>query len=63
MRLLVTDDATHDFTIPGFAEQTQTSERHVRSLIARGDLRAYKLGRAVRIPREELYRLHGVRPR
>ena len=40
-----------------FAEATSLSESTVRNMIARGELRAVHLGRAVRIPISEFERL------
>jgi excisionase family DNA binding protein len=57
MALLVTDGATHDLNVREFARETGTSERLVWTLVARGEIRTYRLGRVVRIPRGELERL------
>lgn len=47
------------YTPEQVAEALQLSLRTVRRLIALGDIRAVKIGRAVRIPAGELTRLLG----
>jgi excisionase family DNA binding protein len=39
------------------AAQLTISERHLRELVARGEVRAIRIGRCVRIPRAEIDRL------
>jgi excisionase family DNA binding protein len=36
------------------------SSRHLRNLIAKGEVRAIRLGRAVRVPRAEVDRIVGI---
>jgi excisionase family DNA binding protein len=40
-----------------FANEVRCSLKHVHNLIMRGELRAIRIGRAIRIPRSELERL------
>jgi excisionase family DNA binding protein len=49
-RLLSLDAAAHQLSV---------SARHLRNLAARGQLRIVRLGRSVRVPREEIERLCG----
>ena len=47
-------------TVPQVAEILDCSERHVRNLIARGDLGHVYLGRLVKVPRHSLLELLGA---
>lgn len=44
-------------TAEEFADAIGTTARHIRNEIDRGRIRAFKVGRCVRIPRTELERL------
>ncbi len=46
-------------TVREAAEQLAISPRHLRRLIARREIRAVRLGRAIRLPEAELRRLAG----
>jgi len=48
-------------TVAYAAHDTGLSQRHVRRLVATGQLRVVRFGRAVRIPRSELERLAEAR--
>ena len=47
----------NDLTVSEFAQITNTSKTTVWRMIKDGQVRVYRMGRAVRIPREELVRL------
>jgi len=47
----------NDLTVSEFARVTNTSKTTVWRMIRGGQVRVYHMGRAVRIPREELVRL------
>jgi excisionase family DNA binding protein len=47
----------NDLTVSEFARVTNTSKTTVWRMIRGGQVRVYRMGRAVRIPREELVRL------
>jgi len=53
------DDSRMAFSMREVADAIGMSERSIWSLIASGRLRAIKLGRSVRIPRESLAELLG----
>lgn len=42
------------YTVAEVAEKLKLTDRYVRMLVARGELPAYKFGRAVRIPADGL---------
>jgi excisionase family DNA binding protein len=46
-----------DYTIKGAAQQFNCSQSMVKKLIRNGEIRTYKLGTLVRIPREEIERI------
>jgi len=48
---------SNDLTVSEFARITNTSKTTVWRMIRDGQVRVYRMGRAVRIPREELVRL------
>lgn len=45
------------FSVPELAQTLGVHKNHVYNLIQKGELRAVRLGRSVRIPRVELERL------
>jgi len=47
------------YRVPEAASQLGVSKAHLYNLIARGDLRAVKIGAATRIPASELARMLG----
>jgi excisionase family DNA binding protein len=55
--MIPTDDERRPFSPKTLAAHWYCSERHVRNLISRGDLRAFRLGdKLLRIPWEEVDR-------
>jgi excisionase family DNA binding protein len=48
---------TQDFTVPTFANATDTSPVSIWRQISKGKIKAYKIGRSTRIPFSELERL------
>ena len=47
----------NDLTVSEFAQITNTSKTTIWRMIRHGQVHIYRMGRAVRIPREELVRL------
>lgn len=48
------DTVPRMMTVANVAERLAVTERHIRQLLADGELPAYRIGRAVRIPEDAL---------